>query len=75
VLSAAHPEAGNPIDWPNWDGWKEPLFKKALELMEETQKQASEKRGYYNLFRLQMAYLLLWSAIEGYLTFRYSLLP
>ena len=72
VLYAAHPEAGNPIDWPNWDGWKDPLFKGALKVDEETRRQASEKHGYYRLFRLQMAYLLLWSAIERYLTFRYS---
>jgi hypothetical protein len=72
VLYAAHPEAGNPIDWPNWDGWKDPLFKEALKVIKETQQQASEKHGYHQLFRLQMAYLLLWSAIERYLTFRYS---
>ena len=71
VLYAKHPEAGNPVDWPGWDGWDDPLFNEALEVVEETRQQASRKHRYYQLFRLQMAYLLLWSAIERYVTFRY----
>jgi hypothetical protein len=71
VLYAAHPEAGNPIDWPDWDGWDGALFEVALQVVEETRQQASRSRNYHRLFRLQMAYLLLWSAIERYVTFRY----
>jgi hypothetical protein len=71
VLYAADPEAGNPIDWPDWDGWEDPLFKEALQVVEETQQQAQKHDLYHQLFRLQMAYMLLWSAIERYATFRF----
>jgi hypothetical protein len=56
----------------DWDGWKDPLLDQALPFVEKTRHQASlQKRAYHRLFRLQMAYLLLWSAIERYVTFRY----
>lgn len=61
-----------PCEHDEWDGWDDPLFKSALEVIEETLQ--SEKEFAWDLkplFRLQMAYLLLWSAIERYASLRY----
>ena len=65
------------VDWEDgeWDGSKDPLFTTALELVDETF--ADTPRYEFGediklLFRLEMAYLLLWSAIERYLSLRYD---
>jgi gamma-glutamylcyclotransferase (GGCT)/AIG2-like uncharacterized protein YtfP len=71
VLYAAHPESGNPIDWPDWNGWRDPLFREALETISRTRPRNRES-NYNNLFRLQMAYLLLWSSIERFVALRYG---
>lgn len=73
VLLGKAPDAGRPLEWPGWDSWQDPLFREALDLVAETANVAHGKRGYRALFERQMAYMLLWSAIERYLTFRYSL--
>lgn len=73
VLIGRSPEKGNPLDWPDWDGWRDPLFVEALDLIEKQARIADKRRGYEALFLRQMAYMLLWSAIERYLSLRYSL--
>lgn len=76
VLFGKSPDKGGsaPLKENDWDGKKDPLFSSALEVVQETIEQ--NERFEWNLkpfFRLQMAYLLLWSAIERYVSFRYRL--
>ena len=58
-----------------WDGRKDPMFAYALKIVQETleENRDHEQGGIKALLRLQMAYLLLWSAIERYVTLRYHL--
>jgi hypothetical protein len=64
----------HPLEAPIWDGQKEPLFSSALEVVSETLEQnRTFEWDLKELFRLQMAYMLLWSAIERYASFRYHL--
>ncbi len=58
---------------PKWDGWTDPLFTSALDVIEETLNTQEFDWNLKPLFRLQMAYLLLWSAIERYVSLRYHL--
>lgn len=60
-----------------WDGWKDPVFTAALDVVEETLASSSDfgPSDMRPTFRLQMAYLLLWSSIERYLSLRYHLGP
>jgi hypothetical protein len=60
-----------------WDGWRDPLFNDALEVVNETISLSSgfNPGDLRPTFRLQMAYLLLWSSIERYLALRYHLGP
>lgn len=74
VLWGRFPNRGSIELEEPWDGRKDPLFTSALDVVQETL--AQNRRFEWNLqplFRLQMAYLLLWSAIERYLSFRYHL--
>jgi hypothetical protein len=49
-------------------------FTEALDVVEETlRSQTFDWRNLKPLFRLQMAYLLLWSSIERYVSLRYHL--
>ncbi len=75
VLLGRSPRKGSvPFEEPEWDGRKDPLFTSALEVVQETlQQNQSFEWNLKPLFRLQMAYLLLWSAIERYVSFRYHL--
>ena len=36
VLYGTKPSCGNPLDWPSWDGWEDPLFTEALTVVKET---------------------------------------
>lgn len=57
-----------------WDGRSDPFFKYGLEEVETILKDNYESDcEYKSLFRLQMAYALLWSAIERYAGLRYHL--
>lgn len=57
-----------------WNGKDDPYFSDALEEVESVLRSHEEFDWDYKvLFRLQMAYLLLWTAIERYATLRYSL--
>ena len=58
----------------SFEGIKDPLFKDAFNVIEDT----IENCGNFELdntrfFKLQMAYLLLWTIIERYVTLRYHL--
>jgi len=60
---------------PAWDGSNDPLFTDALEVVADVLGQGPEYEWENKkpFFRLQMAYLLLWSAIERYASLRYGL--
>jgi len=75
VLAGRSPTKGSErFDRIDWDGWSDPLFTSALEVVEETLVTSQEfSWDLKPLFRLQMAYLLLWTSIERYLSLRYSL--
>lgn len=73
VLVGRHPAKGSvPCD-EEWNGWMDPLFTAALDVVEETHKSQKFDWDLRPLFRLQMAYLLLWSSIERYVSLRYHL--
>ena len=57
------------------DGWNDPLFTDALDVVEKTLLENSKKSALdmEAFFSLQMAYLLLWSSIERYVSLRYNL--
>jgi len=64
----------HPLETTPWDGREEPLFSAALEVIAETLVSNIKFDGNLKpLFRLQMAYLLLWSAIERFASFKYHL--
>jgi len=75
ILLGRSPLKGSAlVDEHAWDGRKDPLFTAALDVVRETL--ASNAKFEWDLrpmFRLQMAYLLLWSSIERYLALRYHL--
>jgi hypothetical protein len=79
ILVGRSPEKGS-VQFDRFDGgtqWQgewDPLFTVALEVVEQTLAENSDFQGDLKpLMRLQMAYLLLWSAIERYGTLRYSM--
>ena len=64
---------GNPIQ--SWDGEEnDPVFNQALEVVDEkiTRHTPPEDDDFKSYFELQMAYLLLWTVIERYVTLRYG---
>lgn len=75
LLFGRKPRRGShPFEGADWDGRKEPLFDAALEVVQEMLDQ--NRRFEWDLkpmFRLQMAYTLLWSAIERFAAFKYHL--
>ena len=62
-----------PCEDDEWNGWNDPLFTAALDVVEETLTSNDFQWDLKPLFRLQMAYLLLWSSIERYVSLRYHL--
>ncbi|MBV9868551.1 MAG: hypothetical protein JO316_24620 [Abitibacteriaceae bacterium] len=74
VLFGRSPRKGSIECEGQWDGKSDPLFTSALEVVEETlQSNAEFDWNLKPLFGLQMAYLLLWSSIERYVSLRYHL--
>ncbi len=74
MLVGRSPEKGSvPCEDPEWNGWNDPLFTAALDVVEETLRSQAFDWNLKPLFRLQMAYLLLWSSIERYVSLRYRL--
>jgi hypothetical protein len=75
LLVGKKPRRGShPLEEAEWDGRNEPLFASALEVVQETLEQNRKfDWDLKPLFRLQMAYLLLWTAIERFASFKYHL--
>lgn len=73
VLVGRSPMKGSSPCDEEWNGWTDPFFCSALDVVDETLKANAEfKWDLKPLFRLQMAYLLLWSSIERYASLRYG---
>jgi hypothetical protein len=75
VLWGRAPEKGAvTLDANEWSGEDDPLFTTALDIVAETLRDNSKfEWDLRPLFRLEMAYLLLWSSIERYVSLRYHL--
>jgi hypothetical protein len=75
LLMGRKPKRGShPFEGIEWDGSKEPLFDSALQVVAETLEQNRQfEWDLKPLFRLQMAYMLLWTAIERFAAFKYHL--
>jgi len=74
ILVGRSPEKGSvPCEDPEWNGWTDPLFTAALDVVAETLASQEFDWNLKPLFRLQMAYLLLWASIERYVSLRYHL--
>jgi hypothetical protein len=72
ILEGKNPENGEI--YGDWDGQQDPLFGYGLDVIEEIWEINHGVSGAYDkLFRLEAAYLLLWSAIERYASLRYHL--
>lgn len=74
ALFGVKPRKGSIECEGDWNSWNDPLFTSALEVVKETL--IANQNFEWNLkplFRLQMAYLLLWSAVERYVSLRYHL--
>ena len=80
-LAGKSPMKGSvPFEGHEWSGKSDPLFTVALEVVEDTMKNQTkfqwlpgDQPDLRPLFRLEMAYLLLWSCIERYASLRYDL--
>jgi hypothetical protein len=75
LLLGRSPRKGSTeAETSEWDGRNDPLFTAALDVVGETLV-ANWESGWdlKPTFRLQMAYLLLWSSIERYVSMRYHL--
>jgi hypothetical protein len=74
VLVGRSPRNGSvACEDAEWNGWDDPLFTAALDVVQETLESSDFDWNLKPLFRLQMAYLLLWSSIERYVSLRYHL--
>lgn len=74
VLFGRSPSKGSEYcEEKEWDGWKDPLFKEALDVVKEALNSKVFNWDLKSFFKLQMAYLLLWSSIERYVSLRYHL--
>jgi hypothetical protein len=64
------------IDYGSWDGSKDPMFTHASDIVRVVLKDNREKFDWDDpapTLRLQMAYMLLWTAIERFASFKYHL--
>jgi hypothetical protein len=73
-LAGLSPLKGSTWTTDEWSGRNDPLFNEALDVVAETLKNNSQfDYDLKPLFRLEMAYLLLWTCIERYASLRYHL--
>lgn len=74
-LAGRNPQKGTIIpDYNVWNGRDDPLFTVAIDVVSETfNNNQVFDWNLKPLFRLEMAYLLLWTAIERYTSLRYHL--
>lgn len=76
ILEGRNPQNGtSEIGAKMWDGEDDPLFTTALDVVEDILEEYSgfDWEDSVAFFQIQMAYLLLWSSIERYVSLRYGL--
>ncbi len=74
VLISISSKGAHRIEETDWDGRKDPHFKEALAVVECVLSKGKYEMGSVErLMELQMAYMLLWTAIERYTSLRYHL--
>lgn len=74
VLAAVKPNNGTrPLYGEEWSGWRDPAFGPALDVVEEALGQEFDWNDFRPFYRLQAAYMLLWSSVERYVSLRYGL--
>jgi hypothetical protein len=74
ILVGLSPNKGSIYSEYEWEGRKDPLFTDALDVIAETLDTNKDfTMDLKPMFRLEMAYMLLWSAIERYSSLRYHL--
>lgn len=72
VLMGRSPDKGaDAYEVNEWNSWDDPLFKASIELIEETIADVTLDDEGKQFLRLQMAYMLLWAAIERFIALRY----
>ena len=62
----------NEVEDNYWNSWTEPLFTEIFEIINEVLKEPTNDISGKQFLKLQMTYLLLWTAIERYATLRYK---
>lgn len=76
VLIGINPELGSShmeVNPGNYDGNDDPLFKEALDVVEQELSDENKRlMSVSDFFKLQMAYMLLWSSIDRYCTLKYG---
>lgn len=75
VLMGRKPDKGSSYIEGNrrdYDGRQDPFFKEALEVVEKELKDEKIWHNIEDFFKLQMAYMLLWAAIERYCSLKYN---
>ena len=76
VLMGVNPKLGSTYhEGPEgcYDGKEDPYFKEAIKVIEqELNDKSKHLPSINNFFRLQMAYMLLWSSIERYCSLKYN---
>ena len=61
-----------PAEVMEWDSWSDVLFTTSFEIIEEAIAKKEEDIDGKEFLKLQMAYLLLWTAIERFVTLRHN---
>ncbi|WP_296873049.1 hypothetical protein [uncultured Methanobrevibacter sp.] len=76
VLMGANPKMGSSGmegKSGDYDGQEDPYFKEAIEVVEnELNDENKHWSSIHDFFKLQMSYLLLWTAIERYISLKYN---
>ena len=72
ALLGKSPQKGSISETNNWDSWQDPLFTTVFEIIEEELAHDEIDMDGKTFLRLQMTYMLLWSAIERFVSLRYN---
>jgi hypothetical protein len=72
VLLGRSPKKGSVAESPNWNSWDDPLFSTIFEIIHEQLSSDEIDLNGKSFLKLQMTYLMLWSAIERFVSLRYN---
>lgn len=71
VLYGRSPKKGSTYAEQGWDCWEDPLFTTTFEIIDDELANDDIDISGKQFLRLQMAYMLLWTAIERFVALRY----